>query len=159
MYVCVCLCVCVSVCLSACVSVCVSVWRLYVSTFLKGSSPNVDGTFYGSLIVGYLLFSARNERACARACVIKHVLIYGPILFKFAVNMLQIPTSNTSYLLFLFTYRANACERARASTRVVNIHLSLDRFSCWAHTTNNHKLHGLHTYHVHAPHMRARARD
>jgi hypothetical protein len=45
--------VCVSVCLSVCVYVCVSVCvcvsvRLYVSTFLNGSSSNLEGTFYGS---------------------------------------------------------------------------------------------------------------
>jgi hypothetical protein len=82
----------------------------------------------------------RTARMRARACVIKHPLIYGPILFTFAVNILQITKSSKGYLLFMCTY------------------LWTDSLQiCWAHTTNEHKLHGLHTYHVHAPRVRARA--
>jgi hypothetical protein len=47
-------------------------------------------------------------RTCARACVIKHSLIYRPILFKCAVNILQITASSMGYLLFMFTHRAHA---------------------------------------------------
>jgi hypothetical protein len=57
------------------------------------------------------------ERPCARARVIKRSLIYGRILFKFAVNILQITSSSMDYVLSMFTHRAHACgrvcERAR----------------------------------------------
>jgi hypothetical protein len=61
------------------------------------------------------------ERACERAGMIKHWLIYRPILFKFkfSVNILQITTSSMGYLLFMFTHHAHACERERASARLV----------------------------------------
>jgi hypothetical protein len=91
------------------------------------------------------------ERACAWACVIKHSRIYGPILFKFAVNILQLTMSSFSCSL---------TSRTRASERVVKTYTYLLTDSlqiCWAHTTNNHKLHGLHTYHVHAPRARGQA--
>jgi hypothetical protein len=57
------------------------------------------------------------ERACARACVIKHSLIYKPISLQFAVNILQLTTSSKGYVLFMFTH--HACERACVSARVV----------------------------------------
>jgi hypothetical protein len=182
----------------------------------------------------YFSFS-RAARACARACVIKHSLIYGPTLFKFAVNILQITTSSMGYVLFMFvsrlvkhslifgrilfkfaghilqmttsymgytlimfTHRGHTRERAFASACVincslmyrrflfkfgVNIHITASRrdtyFSCsrtartcasarvraraWLNiqlsldgfssnvmgtTTKDHKLHGIHTYHV-----------
>jgi hypothetical protein len=72
---------------------------------------------------------SRIARTCAGACVIKHSLIYGPILFQFAVNILQITTSSMGYIPFMFTHRAHA-----------------------------YKLHGLYTYHVHAPRAHAQAR-
>jgi hypothetical protein len=53
--------------------------------------------------------------ACVRVCVIKHSLIYGPILFKFAVNILQITTSSMGYVLVMLTHRAHVYQRARAS--------------------------------------------
>jgi hypothetical protein len=70
--------------------------------------------------MGYVLFIFTHrahayERACARVCVIKHSLIYGRTLFKFAVNILQITTSSMGYVLFMFTHRAHM----RASSRVV----------------------------------------
>jgi hypothetical protein len=57
-------------------------------------------------------------------------------------------------------HRAHACERAYASTRVVHIHLSLDGSSSNLLGTyyKDHKLHGLHTYYIHAPRARVRAR-
>jgi hypothetical protein len=57
------------------------------------------------------------ERACARACVIKHSLNYEPILLTFAVNILQLTTSSKGYVLFMFTH--HACKRACVSVRVV----------------------------------------
>jgi hypothetical protein len=106
------------------------------------------------------------ERACARACVIKNSLIYGPTLLKFAVDILQITSSSMGYVLTyiawaMFTHRAHACERARACARVVKTftYLRTDSLQiCCAHTTDDHKLHGLHNYHVHAPGAHARAR-
>jgi hypothetical protein len=53
--VCVCVPVCVYVCMCVCVYVCLSV-RLYVSTFLNGSSPNLEGTFYGSWHVSWAIY-------------------------------------------------------------------------------------------------------
>jgi hypothetical protein len=55
------------------------------------------------------------ESACATERVVKHSLFYGPTLFKFAVNVLQITTSSMGYVRFMITHRAHACERARAS--------------------------------------------
>jgi hypothetical protein len=43
----------------------------------------------------------------------RHRLIYGRILFKFAVNTLHITTRSMGYVRFMFTYRAHACESAR----------------------------------------------
>jgi hypothetical protein len=69
------------------------------------------------------------------------------------------------YILFMFTprarVRASACERAHASARVVETYTYFLTDSLqiwWAHTTNDHKLHGLHTFHVHTPRARAQAR-
>jgi hypothetical protein len=59
------------------------------------------------------------KRASASACVITHSLIYGRILFKFAVNILQVTSSSMGNVLFMFTHRAHACERACATERVV----------------------------------------
>ena len=73
--------------------------------------------------MGYVLFMFTHrahacERACATERVVKHSLIYGPTLFKFAVNILQITTSSMGYVLFMITHRAHACERTHASARV-----------------------------------------
>jgi hypothetical protein len=73
--------------------------------------------------------------------VIKHSLIYGPTLFKFAVNILQITTSSMGYVLL--------CSLTVVKTFT---YLWTDSLQiCWAHTTDDHKLHGLHAYYVHAP--------
>jgi hypothetical protein len=85
-----------------------------------------------------------RERVCARACMNKHSLIYGPILFKFAVNILEITTSRMGYLLVMFTHCVHMCECARASARASARVVKTDSLQiCWAHTTNDHKLYGL----------------
>jgi hypothetical protein len=65
------------------------------------------------------------ERACATERVVKHSLIYGPTLFKFAVNILNVTSSSMGNVLFMITHRAHACVRALGK----NIHSSLDGFS------------------------------
>jgi hypothetical protein len=108
------------------------------------------------------------ERAYATERVVKHSLIYGPTLFKCAVDILQITASSMGYVLFMITHHAHACKRVRArasarvraSARLVKTftHLWTDSLQiCWAHTTDDHTLHGLHTY-LHAPRTHARAR-
>jgi hypothetical protein len=67
------------------------------------------------------------ERACATERVVKHSLIYGPTLFKFAANILQITTSNMGYVMFMITHRAHACECARACERLVKHSLIFGR--------------------------------
>jgi hypothetical protein len=70
------------------------------------------------------------------------------------VNILHVTSSSMAYVHVMFTHRAHA----GTSGRVVKTftYLWTDSFqSCWAHTTNDHTLHGLHTYHVHAPQTRA----
>jgi hypothetical protein len=180
------------VCLSVCVSVCPAI-RFHIFSKFAGNILWVM-----TRIVGYLLFSARNARACmlnaracvhslilerilfkfagnilrltisvkdyvifmfthrvqacARACVIKHSLIYGPILFKSAAKI-QIPTSSICYLLFMFTHCAHT-RVVKTFTYLWTNSLKID----WEHTTNDHKLHGLHTYHFHARGY-AQARD
>jgi hypothetical protein len=51
--------------------------------------------------------------------MITHSLINGPILYKFAVNILQVTSSSMGSVLFMFTHRAHACEHACATERVV----------------------------------------
>jgi hypothetical protein len=175
------MCVCLFVCLYVCMCVCLSV-RLYVSYLcarnaracacvLNAIFERILFKFAGNIlrltisVNDYVLsmFTHRAhacERACARACMIKYSLIYGPIHLKYAVNILKITTKRMGYLLFMFTHCAHTCERVRASARVVKTftYRWTDSLQIsWAHTTNDHKLHVLHTYHVHAP--RARARD
>jgi hypothetical protein len=86
-----------------------------------------------------------RKRACARACMIKYSLIYGPILLTFAVNILKITSSRMGYLLFMFTHCAHTCKCARASAWLKHS-LIFERILfkfCWAHTTNDHTLYGL----------------
>jgi hypothetical protein len=52
------------------------------------------------------------ERACARARVIKRSLIYGRILFKFALNLMSHQVAWATH------FHVHACERACASARV-----------------------------------------
>jgi hypothetical protein len=55
-----------------------------------------------------------------------------------------------------FSCSCTACERARGYTLT---YLRTDFLQmCWAYTTNDHKLHELHMYHLHAPRTRDRAR-
>jgi hypothetical protein len=60
--------------------------------------------------MGYVrfMFAHAYERACATERVVKHSLIYGPTLFKFAVNILQITTRSIGYVLFMITHCAHA---------------------------------------------------
>jgi hypothetical protein len=97
--------------------------RVCIRLFFYGLSKNLLGTYYYSpsrtSIKDYVLFIFTHrahacDRVCARACVIKHSLIYGQTLFKIAVNILQIRTSSMGYVLFMFTHRAHACERSGA---------------------------------------------
>jgi hypothetical protein len=106
-----------------CLSVCVSV-RLYVSTFLNGSSPNLEGTFYGAWHVPWAIYvlGARNVRTCAlvlSACTCVNSLIFERILSKFAGNILRLTISGKDYLLFIFTHRAHAWEHACVRERVI----------------------------------------
>jgi hypothetical protein len=113
----------ISVCVSVCVCVCLSV-RLYISTFLNGSSLNLERTFYGSWHVSWAInfCSAHNARACA--CVLNarpfvHSLIFERIISKFAGNILLLTISIKDYVLFIFTHRAHACECACARACVI----------------------------------------
>jgi hypothetical protein len=114
----VCVSVCVCVCVSVCLCVCLSV-RLYVSKFLNGSSPNFEGTLYGSWHVSWAIYVCVLD---ARACV--HSLIFERILSKFAGNIIWLTLSGKDYVLFIFTHRAYACERAW-----LNVCLFMDGFS------------------------------
>jgi hypothetical protein len=74
--------------------------------------------------MGYVLFMNTHrahacERACERARVVKHSLIFGRILFKFAGNILQMTTVYMGYIFIIFTHRGHAYERAFASASVV----------------------------------------
>jgi hypothetical protein len=76
-------------------------------------------TFRGIYI--YVL-CARNVRA--RACVLSsrtcvYSLMFERILSKFAGNILRLTMSGKDYVLFIFTHRAHACERACARARVI----------------------------------------
>jgi hypothetical protein len=91
-----------------------------------------------------------RERACASARVINCSLIYGRFLFKFGVNILHLTISSKGYVRFMFTHRAHACECVCERARGLTInYFWTNRLQMWcAHTTNDHKLHGIHTYHV-----------
>jgi hypothetical protein len=84
--------------------------------------------------MGYILFMFTHcVHACSRTCVIKHSLIYGPIVFKFAVKKLQITASIMVFLLFKFTHRdAHASAWLKAFTYLWTDTLQI----CWAHTTS-----------------------
>jgi hypothetical protein len=107
----------------------------------------ICGKDYVLFIVTHRVYACK--RASASACVITHSLIYGRIHFKFAVNILQITTSSMGYVIFMITHRAHVCVRALGKKAFA--HPWTDSLQiCWAHTTDDHKLHGLHTY-LHAP--------
>jgi hypothetical protein len=119
--------------------------------------------------VAYILcFSAHNARACscvlnARVCV--HLLIFVRIISKASGYTLLLTLSVKDYVLFMFTRREYAFECACARACVIKHSLiygpiAVKTFTylwtdslqiCWAHTTDDHKLRGLHNYHVHAP--------
>jgi hypothetical protein len=48
-----------------------------------------------------------------------HSLIFERILSKFAGNILRLTISGKDYVLFIFTHRSHACERACARARVI----------------------------------------
>jgi hypothetical protein len=56
-------------------------------------------------------------------------LIYGRILFKFAVHILQITPSSMGYLLFIFTHRTHGVHVC-ASARVVKHSLIFGQILC-----------------------------
>jgi hypothetical protein len=100
-----------NVCVSVCLCVCLSV-RLYVSTVLNGSSPNLEGTFYGhDTFRGlYMFMCTQRARVRVRAkrahvCVSQHLLgtyYYSPYV------------SRTMYFLFSRArVRARVCEGVR----------------------------------------------
>jgi hypothetical protein len=109
------------VCLSVCL--CVSV-RLYVSTFLNGSSPHLEGTIYGSWHVPWAIYVLCVRNVRARACVLSartsvHSLICERILSKLAGNILRLTISGKDYVLLIVTHRTHACERTCARARVI----------------------------------------
>jgi hypothetical protein len=63
---------------------------------------------------GLHTFHVHTPRASARARVIKCLLIYGRILFKFAKNILQVTSSSMGYVLLTHTHAPRASERTRA---------------------------------------------
>jgi hypothetical protein len=73
--------------------------------------------------MGYVLFIFTHcAHMCKRARArLKHSLIFGRILFKFAGHMLQMTKSYMGYILIMFTH---AC----ASARVINCSLTYGRF-------------------------------
>jgi hypothetical protein len=91
-------------------------------SFLNASSPNLEGTFYGSWHVAWAIYCVcvHATRACvlsARVCV--HSLIFERIMSKFSGNILRLTISGKDYVLFMFTHRAHAWKRACASARVI----------------------------------------
>jgi hypothetical protein len=57
--------------------------------------------------------------ACASARMVKHSIIFGRILFKFDVHILQMTTNYMGYILSMFKHRVHACKWAYASVRVL----------------------------------------
>jgi hypothetical protein len=59
-----------------------------------------------------------THRACVQACVwLKHSLIFGRILFKFAGHILHITTSYMGYIFIMFTHRGHVRKHVCASAR------------------------------------------
>jgi hypothetical protein len=137
-------CVCLSVFLSACLSVCLSgytfpqfstdllqIWRepstghdtfrgLY-SLCVRARMCAFAYFWTDYVQIKYFLFS-RTAR------VIKRPLLYGRILFKFAVNILHV-SWHVAWAIYVVCART-ACTRASARVRPsawLNIHLSMDR--------------------------------
>jgi hypothetical protein len=100
---------------------------LNISLSLEGFTSNSLGIYYDHKLDGLHTYHVHAPRACESTCssarVIKNLLIYGQMFFKFAVNILQITPSSMDYVLFMSTHRA----------------------------IDDHTLHVLHTYPVHAP--------
>jgi hypothetical protein len=66
----------------------------------------------GYILIMFMRRGHARERAWASARVINCSFMYGRVLLKFAVNILQITRSSKGYVFFMFTHRAHVCERA-----------------------------------------------
>jgi hypothetical protein len=73
------------------------------------------------------VYACKRARVRARAWL-KHSLIFGRILFKFAGHILQMTTSYMGYIRIMFTHRAHMHERAWASAHVIKCSLIYGRF-------------------------------
>jgi hypothetical protein len=82
---------------------------------MDGLFSNLRWTFCKSHQVARATYFSRSRTACMRASAhtIKRSIIYERILFKFAVNRLQIATSSMGCIVFMFTDRVHMCEWAR----------------------------------------------
>jgi hypothetical protein len=81
----------------------------------------ISGKDYVLFMVTHRVYACK--RASGSACVITHSLIYGRILFKFAVNILQVTSISMGYVLF-----HDHSPRARVRALGKHIHSSLDGF-------------------------------
>jgi hypothetical protein len=165
------------------VSVCVSV-RLYVSTFLSRSSPNLEGTLYGSWHIALAIYvlCTRKSRACTcvlsfsraeRTYRIAHVREHAWLRVRLSMDgsssnlgwtyneSHQVPWakyfsgSRTARTRAMARVRWRVCDGACGSAFACLWTDSLQL--CWEYTTNDHKLHGLHIYYVHVPRACVRA--
>jgi hypothetical protein len=101
---------------------------------------------------------APRERACATERVVKHSLIYGPTLFKFAVNILQITTSSMGYVLFMITHHACECARIRALGKTHSLIFGRILFKFSGYILQMTTSYMGYTLYLHAPRAHARAR-
>jgi hypothetical protein len=60
--------------------------------------------YYESPQVAWAMYCSCSITACARARVVKHSLIFGRILSKYAENILRIATSCMCYVFLIFTH-------------------------------------------------------
>jgi hypothetical protein len=101
------------VCVSVCLSVCLSGYTFphFSSDLLQiWREPSTGHDTFRGL---YMFCVHACEHVCARARVIKHSFIYGRILFKFAMNTLQVTwLSSMGYVLIIFTHHARTCDHA-----------------------------------------------
>jgi hypothetical protein len=131
------MCVCMSVCMCVCVSVSQAI-RLHISqrifTKCGGNILRVMTRILGYLRIGaFDYFWTDSLQICwehtmthpkwqwlrtfhlhalcerVRALVVKHSLIFGWVLFKFAGHILQMTISYMGYVLFMFTHRIHVC--------------------------------------------------
>jgi hypothetical protein len=103
-----------------------------------------------------------RQRFIYRHCVLNsHV--YSKRSNRFSPNLLWTyyysALSVKDYVLFMFTHRARECMRAERTRMCAFAYFLTDYVQiCWEHTTTNHKLQGLCTFHCHAPRVRLQAR-